>query len=625
MALGEHRHHEVNTRHTPQQGIVELTARFALAPVTWILISALSVITISVRADIRDLFGHRAVLYVALSVLVVPAILLVADSLIAFTALRLRGIILTAVGAWLAAAIGRILIESLLAITWGIPNPILSWNVYLAQLLALPVWAAVIGYSRALNVELAETVVQQERLLDRLRMSTVERWNELAAQKEILSRHVADSIRPQINHIRELLSRVDEAGRSTSLNVELQSVAEHSRELVRRASRETADLARQRHDLESISGSKPRRILVGLWPTRGSTAALATSVRATLLALAVTTIPVALASSFEALWLTVVALFLTVGINIAAWTMFGRFVNSWPSITAWALIIIINFLSPLLAYAACTTVLRLIFGVTFLPRLPVAAGSMILIAGIVITLSQIWARDWYALRSSESNIRSLTRQLQQLEANTEAEYERVCQQTARLLHGPIQGRLAAVAMSLSMWRADQPGIPAETLASCRGLIDACLADLDAMMQGDGSLPPVESSLRELRRRWSGLLEIEWRFDPHVVRHIDADMTLRSRIEDFIGDAATNASRHGLARCLSIYGYLSPQGTIDIRAVDDGTGPNLPIVVGSGLGALGSQDQDWTITRAPGGGCIVLCHFAWQGTQHPVPASGRHTP
>ena len=52
--------------------ILGLATRLAIAPPTWIFITALSVITISIRADIRGITGGEAIIYVSASVLVVP-------------------------------------------------------------------------------------------------------------------------------------------------------------------------------------------------------------------------------------------------------------------------------------------------------------------------------------------------------------------------------------------------------------------------------------------------------------------------------------------------------------------------------------------------------------------------
>lgn len=585
---------------------VGLTARFAIEPATWVLITALSFITVSVRADLRGLTSREAALYVALSVAVVPAIFIAVDSVLKLVKFRTVSLVAIAITAWIGAGCGRIMVESFLAIAWGLDEPALGWHVYVAQLLTLPVWAGVIGYFRALNVELAELVAQQNHLAERHRMSSTERWNELELQQEVLSKHVTDTLRPQIHQIRELLSRMDDSARSADLSSELQQVAEQSRELVRRASRETSDLAQRRYDLEGDTSGKLHTRLGGFLPASGSTSALATSVWATVLALSVTMLPVALAAGSTAWLLTCAVLIVTVIINTIAWSVLGEVFASLPSIGSWILVFVINFASPLLAYLIIVALLRSVLGIAFLPRIPAAATSLLLLSGIVITISQIWARDRYALRASAISVDSLTQKLEELDASTQAEYERVCHQTARLLHGPIQGRLAAVAMSLGLRGKSSQGIGAETLASCRGLVDACLSDLDVLMQADGSLPPLDMSLRELRRRWTGLLDIQWDIDSQAMRLIDEDSSLRSQVEDFIGDCATNASRHGAAHSLTFSARIHSGGAISLRAVDDGSGPNLPVVVGNGLGSLGVLGEDWSITRGQHGGCVIDC-------------------
>ena len=80
--------------------------------------------------------------------------------------------------------------------------------------------------------------------------------------------------------------------------------------------------------------------------------------------------------------------------------------------------------------------------------------------------------------------------------------------------------------------------------------------------------------------------------------------MRSKVEDFLGDCVTNASRHGAARNLEITCRLNESGLIELRAEDDGRGLGHKFVPGSGLGSLGEMDVNWSIENHLGGGCVV---------------------
>ena len=227
-----------------------------------------------------------------------------------------------------------------------------------------------------------------------------------------------------------------------------------------------------------------------------------------------------------------------------------------------------------------------------------------MLAGVVITLAQIWEQERRDMADVAERLVRLEADLVALDGDTEAEYERVCQHTARLLHGPIQGRLAAIAMLLQLSSREDGGVSPATLNTCRSLADACVEDLDLLVQVDRAPPPLEEAMRILRGRWLGLLALRWYFQPEARALIDSDMVLRTKFEDFVADCATNACRHGAARRMTVSARILDSGDIEVAAEDDGGGPALPIDVGSGLGALGRQGMEWTIDRTPEGGCVV---------------------
>lgn len=588
---------------------IELTARLSIAPTTWLIITALSFITIAVRADIRDLTGGRAALYVGMSVLVLPLVMMITDSV----ARKVQHVpwktVTIAASGWICVGLCRILVESLLVYLWNVDDPIIGWNVYAAQLFVPAIWAMILGFSSALNLQIWMSISSQDQLVERLKMTTKERWERLSVERQILASQVAEFIKPQITRISELLEVMSASVPSVALREEVTQVAEQSRDLVRRSAREVADLAQRREDLAAMQVDPPVRIVHGFWPSHEPQTPWRSAPMASFFALVVTMIPIAFSSGPPTLYLTSVVLVLTLIVNYLLWMIFGVLVMRVPKFLSLIVIIAVNVISPGLSYGVLTFGLLRVSNFSFSPRLPFAAMSMIVLAGMMITLAQIWSRDREELERREAVISDLNQQLQGLEADTRLEYERVCVQSAKLLHGPIQGRLAAVAMSLAM--SDRAGreVQIETIASCRVLLDACLSDLDHMMQADRTVPVVEVSLRELRRQWRGLLEIQWAMNPDIVQLIDNDSDTRAKVADFLGECATNASRHGAARRLVVSGVLAASGNIELTVRDDGCGPSLPVVPGSGLGLLGEEGNTWSIGSNPDGGCVVSLRLA----------------
>lgn len=600
-------------------GLVESAARMSLSPATWGVFSALSIISVSMRAALRDLHGSSAVVYVLLSVVIVPIVVGVVGAVTAAAPMRTRLWVPVAVATWITAGLGRILVETILAAAWELPQQ-LDWHVYAGQLVAVPLWAGSLGLIRAMNVQLMDVLTHQDRLIARLQMTAAERWDELAAERAVLASHVSERIKPEVNRISVLLASAEPSGLNVELSEELQQVAERSRELVRRASGETTELADRRRRLDADLGIVSNATFAGFLPAMRSTTAWSASPLAVGIALALTMLSVALVGGSVAWGLTGSVLVLSVIVNGVAWRLMGRVLASLPEMAAWVAVIAVNIASPLVAFTIFTGVLSRVVGLTFVPRLPVVAGSFLVLGGIVITFAQIWARERAELLRNVTRVEALKRDLEALDADTQLEYERACVQAARLLHGPIQGRLAAVVMSLQFGARDARGITPETLASCRALVDACLADLEVLLRIDTNAQPLESTLRELRRRWSGLVEVRWTVEPVAARRIEASSPLRAQVEDLIGDCVTNASRHGSARHIHFTVEADASEGVVIRADDDGTGPALPLVRGTGLRSLGELGVDWSIAAGANGGCRVQARLPLGGSAQFAPAT-----
>lgn len=584
-------------------GMWVLAARMSVAPSTWIIITVLSLSTVALRAVERQLTGTAAVVCVATSIAVVPVVMLITGSFMRRHIDRGAWVIGWALGAWLVSGLLRIVVESALADFFVAPILVFPTRVYVAQVLTLPVWAGLLGVVQAGSIRRAQETDERERLVERLGMTTAERWQELDVERRVLADYVAKTIRPEVERIRVLLAEVD-PGATAQLREELRQVAEQSREIVRRASRETSDLAHRSRRLER----EPEEVtnveaqwwrVAGLDTSNWSPAPMAAA------ALLVTTIPPFLGVGEPRLWwlpLSVIAL--AVALDVVFIRALASVLRRVGRALGAALIVIANIGAVVVSYWLARISFSAVFDVVPGARFDVGVVTILILSGLVVTVVQMWDLDRRDLIQQSSRSAQLEYELVELDQDMEAEYERICLHTARLLHGPIQGRLAAIAMSLQLAAHGDGSLTPTTIRACRGLADACLSDLDAIAQLDRLPPPLEKVLRDLRDRWRGLLSLRWYLDPQVRVEVDADVSLRIKVEDFIGDCATNACRHGAARRMTISGRFIDNGVLEFAAEDDGSGPRLPVVVGGGLGNLGLEGIDWSIEASASGGTRV---------------------
>ena len=201
--------------------------------------------------------------------------------------------------------------------------------------------------------------------------------------------------------------------------------------------------------------------------------------------------------------------------------------------------------------------------------------------------------------------------LEQVNGELRDELHAVRDQLAGLLHGPVQGRLAAASMALRMYVAAQEAGEVKDLAATMRtttiLLDRAQADIELIGRSDAA--PLESlveGVERIARTWAGLLVISFEQDDRWVR--PADFT--TGCVDVIGELITNASRHGDARRVSIAYLGLDQETARIEMVDDGSGPAPGVIEGQGLAGVRRWDGTWELSRDPGGGArvtVILRH------------------
>lgn len=178
-------------------------------------------------------------------------------------------------------------------------------------------------------------------------------------------------------------------------------------------------------------------------------------------------------------------------------------------------------------------------------------------------------------------------------------------QLAGILHGPVQGRLAAASMALRMHvdarEAGEEADLAATLHTTTTLLDRVQWDIEHLGRPDVDRPQtLGEGCARIAANWRGLLEIDWVIDdrwPRSAEFVD-------RCLEVIGELVTNASRHADARRIRVSCEGVDEAQISITAIDDGSGPPAHVVEGQGLAQVRRQHGSWTIGRGPWGGAEV---------------------
>lgn len=273
---------------------------------------------------------------------------------------------------------------------------------------------------------------------------------------------------------------------------------------------------------------------------------------------------------------------------------------------------ILRRFSPTRFRGLCTAAVYLVTGVIvalMVPLLPVSdqitAISMLqifiiifsLVGGVAASAIRQYQLRWDTYFKHQLE---LFEHYRQLDADLAREQLRVRRQTSRLLHGPVQGNLAAMTLCLKL-HAARP--EAEFLSDANSAI---ARSLNLLEEAKGTLhstlaEPVvtEVSLREyldtLRSAWSGLIRIDCLVGPEVISIIDEAPGQRTTIIAILEEAVTNASRHGDARILTIMMTNDRENhEITIIVENDGIAVAVDFQPGFGLRAFDTFGVCWSL-------------------------------
>ena len=180
------------------------------------------------------------------------------------------------------------------------------------------------------------------------------------------------------------------------------------------------------------------------------------------------------------------------------------------------------------------------------------------------------------------------------------------EQVAELLHGPVQGRLAAVSLAIrlhmdSLQRGEDP-----SLSELKRRVDHLLDETSRDLQRLGR-EPVDSS-RDVAERltavviqWQGFLDLTVDTDALVVDVLHGHPDAAERLARCLDEAVTNASRHGGARRVMARCRIEEGSLLVLDVLDDGIGVIDSPTAGIGLESVTASGGVWQFVPVSGTG------------------------
>jgi signal transduction histidine kinase len=188
-------------------------------------------------------------------------------------------------------------------------------------------------------------------------------------------------------------------------------------------------------------------------------------------------------------------------------------------------------------------------------------------------------------------------------------------QISQLLHGPVQGRLAAISMALQIHLNDVKAGNSPSIKDLREratvLFDEVSSELHQIIERTGI--PSEGLFEVIERQrsqWRGLLVITTDCSDVAARVLQRSPQLSILAGECAEEAITNASRHGRARRVHVRVTVGdPEGPGLVMLVeDDGNGVPANIEPGFGLTRVALLGESWRLEPMLTGGSRLTIHM-----------------
>jgi uncharacterized membrane protein len=170
------------------------------------------------------------------------------------------------------------------------------------------------------------------------------------------------------------------------------------------------------------------------------------------------------------------------------------------------------------------------------------------------------------------------------------------------VHGPVQAALNAAALRLRSVAGDD--VDAATRDEVTQSVELLLAECAQVEDGTDSPVRVPASLAEIAELWRGVCTLEVAVDADAMQQVETDRACASALVEIVGEACTNAVRHGDAQHITLHVEILDDRVARVTLVDDGTAGSPSTAPGLGSRLLDEVTLDWSLEPVAGGTALV---------------------
>ena len=192
--------------------------------------------------------------------------------------------------------------------------------------------------------------------------------------------------------------------------------------------------------------------------------------------------------------------------------------------------------------------------------------SGIIVASLIVTIVE-------ARRNTLNNLVAMNEKLQVEIDWMDNRSSELRKELASILHGPLQGRIAGIAMALRLNAGEDKLSDEEKskkLEDIERLLQTVIHDVQGLFKVEKNKPEASIIIKliKLRRSWEGIAKVKWTIEPHVFAILGASYF--KTISEILYEAVSNSVRHGGATAVSI-AINADANNLILEITDDGKG------------------------------------------------------
>ena len=229
------------------------------------------------------------------------------------------------------------------------------------------------------------------------------------------------------------------------------------------------------------------------------------------------------------------------------------------------------------------------------PELAIIMALLYAVSIVLGSLNRYFADSYVTATHAQQQVNA---QLELSVHNNEAARLVVRRNVARIMHGPIQGRLAAIRLKLHVVSESSsdtgPFLDDLDIAQILDLLEQISQEVENL-GSEISSPPATSlddALSGLASKWRGIISVSSDVSSDARRALELDNDLTDKLVAACSEAITNASRHGYATRVGVSIRLTTGDRIELIVLDDGRGVSQAVTAGIGLQDIEADGGSW---------------------------------